>query len=121
MSFNIHFEVLVTSEPTFLPGTQDPQDLPADSGITVCTVVQVLEETEDSLVCCQSCRFIDSDMKSVSGTIVIPKDIITHRAPLMVVEDQELDFEDDDIDIPEGVGEDLYNLSDEERRYRGYD
>lgn len=123
--YNIHFEVLVTQEPLWFPGSQDPDDLPTSQGYTTCTVVQVLNETEDALVCCQSVRFLEGDMRTVSGAMVIPKATITHRAPLAVLDDdeetEEVDLIQEGLEIPEGVPDDLYNLSPEEKRYRGYD
>lgn len=120
--YQIHFEVIVTDEPLFRPSSSDPEDTP-DTFMTACHVVQVLEETEDALVCCGSIRFVAGEMISTSSNIIIPKSTVTHRAKLEIGEDEPevpLVEEDEEPEIPEGVDDTLYPMTPEERRYRGY-
>ena len=126
--YHIHFEVVVTDEPLFRPNSADPAEVP-EMHMVACHVVQVLEETEESLVCCGSMRFLDGEVLSTSSNIIIPKSTISHRAKLEIGEDQpevplvESDDDDDEFepDIPEGVDDTLYPMTPEERRYRGYE
>ncbi|QDP60619.1 MAG: hypothetical protein Unbinned767contig1000_44 [Prokaryotic dsDNA virus sp.] len=121
--FLVNYEIIVAEEPAFKKGSTAPEEIDEDCEVMVAVhIVQVVDEDDDVLVGCTSCRFQGEQLMSVAGQIVIPKRSIRHRATLELVDgppEQPRELEEDP-EIPEGVDATLYTLTPEERRYRGY-
>jgi len=123
--FLVNYEIIVAEEPSFKKGSSTPEELFEDIDIMVAVhIVQVVDEDDEVVVGCTSCRFMGEELKSVAGHIVIPKRSIRHRAPLELVDPPEQPRESkgtlETSNIPEGVDDTLYPLTAEELRYRGY-
>lgn len=123
--FLVNYEIIVAEEPAFRKGSTDPEDLYDDCDIMVAVhIVQVIDEDDEVVICCTSCRFMGEELKSVAGQTVIPKKTIRHRAPLELVNPPEQPRESEEAQetpsVPEGVDDTLYPLTAEELRYRGY-
>ncbi|MAA66328.1 MAG: hypothetical protein CL581_16350 [Alteromonadaceae bacterium] len=124
--FLVNYEIIVAEEPCFKKGGTSAEDLCDEvEMMTAVHILQVVDEDEDVVVGISTCRFQGTDLVSVSGQAIIPKKTIRHRAPLELVdgppEQPRESLAAENLEIPEGIPEDLYPLTPEERRYRGYE
>ena len=124
--FLVNYEIIVAEEPCFKKGST-PADALFDEVemMTAVHILQVVDEDSEVVVGITTCRFQGTDLSSVAGQVIIPKKSIRHRAQLELVDgppEQPRESEAAETpEIPEGIPEDLYPLTPEERRYRGYE
>lgn len=122
--FLVNYEIIVAEEPAFKKGSTDAEDLLDECHPMIAVhIVQVIEEDDEVVVACTSCRFMGEELASVSGHLVIPKKTIRHRATLELVDGEAAEQpreSSDSPEIPEGVDDSLYPLTADELKYRGY-